>query len=859
MTARLAGYAKRLRALDQRFESTEDEAGFASSREIFIVYSLAVSTSCAVLIVPFSSLFMFGLEFQREDSPLTLSFRDPRTVSVMSAMSGWVISVCFLALACARLWFGKFAWLCFEKVMIVAFSILCLHMAMLRTWNAHTLKDRIGWMNQNGQNTTSIWASNPVAAEGQHVLFIDLIITFVGFFAPARMHHLILMLLGAFCTYAMDVAIFGSPDTVIMPLQLITLFFLASFAVAGAWKNERNERATWMRGKELKEQKHELEHNVGLATGMQAIADRLCDLVFHLSEELIVCDQEVKHTSFFFRPLFGEHFASLISEDDQHRFRTLISQASCSRQPQCMHLTLLCNGEMLEAEILAVDIDKAHCKYIIGIRVDAPLRLNEGTEVAPVGWPEDSQPARGQSSVSGSTRPETTFTGLVFESGRAQDILKLGRAEHWLLAATDIFLVQPVRVLGRGGFGVVVAGLFHGKGVAIKVATPTEGQQRILPALANELRAIRCLRHPNIVLFHGVVFSAELTQMSIVYEFVNGPTLDHLVAHSSPSPTPLARFGLVFDILCALRYLHSQRPALVHGDLKGNNAKTLGGTRAWHAPETRTTTSSDVFSFGWLVHLVTTGQRPFGGKRGKDLDDAVRQMLFTKSVGALPMPLGSPFLENSKAMSEECLKFEPWERPEVTSLFESLPSWVSMEEKCELGCDIAQSMLPAGLGRGASADSPSRPPVPSVSDVDSARLAWHELPHLDAAEVQFEVEATFTLRIASEEPAHLPDIGAVATGASLAELLVDGDFARLWLCAIANDVADGLVSVPFEHRFGRVCLRPSGVAANIELSAELAAAFPKANRMATIRLSAWLCRMLDHQGTEEGFAAHVSL
>jgi len=411
---------------------------------------------------------------------------------------------------------------------------------------------------------------------------------------------------------------------------------------------------------------------------------------------------------------------------------------------------------------------------------------------------------------------------------------------------------------------VVVAGSLHGKVVAIKIAKPSEVQRRILPALANELRAIRCLRHPNIVLFHGAVFSAELTQMSIIYEFVNGPTLEHLVSHSSRSPTPLARFGLVFDLLCAVRYMHSQRPALVHGDLKGSNvmvelmmsrprakiidfglsrfltahAKTLGGTRAWHAPETRTTTSSDVFSFGWLVHLVTTGQTPFAGKRGEDLDGAVRQMIITKSVGALSMPPGSPFMENSRDMSEDCLKFEPGERPEVTSLFESLASWVSVEEKCELGFDIAQSMLPTGIGRRASADSLSVPLAQSVSDSGSTRPAWHALPHHDAADVNFEVEATFNLRIASQDTPRLPDIGALPIGASFAELLVDGDFARLWLCAIANDVADGLVSVPFEHRFGRVCLRPSGVAANIELSAELTAAFPKANRMATIRLSA---------------------
>mmetsp|Transcript_22502 Transcript_22502/g.72860 ORF Transcript_22502/g.72860 Transcript_22502/m.72860 type:complete len:267 (+) Transcript_22502:1-801(+) len=257
--------------------------------------------------------------------------------------------------------------------------------------------------------------------------------------------------------------------------------------------------------------------------------------------------------------------------------------------------------------------------------------------------------------------------------------------------------------------------------------------------------------------------------------------------------------------------------------------------------------SSDVFSFGWLVHLVTTGQTPFGGNHGDGLGDAVRQMLITKSVGDLTMPPGSPFLENSRAMSEDCLKFDPWERPQVVCLFQSLPGWLSMEEKCELGFDIAQIMFPTGIGRTDSADSPSRLFAPSVSDSGSARPAWQALPHLDSADVMFDVEATFTLRIASGDPLHLPEIGAVPLGASFAELLVDGACARVWLCSIANDVAAGLVAVPFRHPFGRVSLRPSRVAANIELSAELTAAFPEGTRVATICLSGWLRRTLDHQ------------
>jgi len=889
---RLAGCAKRLRAkLDLRFEILADETSFVVDRESYCAATLALAAVFVFFGVPSLCWGLFGQEMSREDYPLTYALEDPRTWNAIPALVLWVVAILTVALGCVRMRWGKLARLSFEKVTCAVWAVASFTLVAQRTWITAVLS---GWTKQGGEGSAPLWLHDMASSEATMILTVDAMITYAGITNPVRIHYLCILVGCAFGSYAMSVAIFKSPDTRMMPIQCMILLVLSIFSLVGAWKGERNERATWIHGHQLKKKQLELECSEGLATGMQAIASRLCDLVFQLSPDLTVCHQEVSHTSFFCRPLFGEPFSDLISECERERFRTLIAQASSSGQPQCMHFTLLRNGSAVEAEILAVDTGKAHCRYIIGARVDVPLGAIEDTEgvecTTIVRRPSTLQhPARrGPVSVT-STRGDTTHTGHIFNSGDVGDIKTLGHAEHWVLESKELVIAAPPRLLGTGGYGMVFAATYHGKAVAVKLGKKTPGRG-MPPDLANELRSIRHLRHPNIVLFHGVVLiEAELSEISIVYEFVDGPTLAHFV-HGSPSPR--ARFGLIFDMLCALRYLHAQRPAIVHGDLKSGNvmvelmtsrpraklidfglshfaterSKKQGGTRAWRAPETYTkasppATSSDVFSFGWLVHLVTTGQRPFGDKRDEDLDKAVSAMRRTKCVGPLPMPPGSPYLEDSKAMSEACLKFEPSERPAVVSLFGNLSSWLSLEEKCALGFEIAQSILLPSVMERLEINS-------STSWIDSSAEgsmcvqlsgpSWH-IEDLDLKDVRVEVEAKVGLRILSKDCKFVPGLGKLTPSSSFAERLVDAEVPVIWLCAIANDVATGVASMHSPQKFGRVCLRPpNGVAVDAKLTAELTATF-KENRVATLRLSDWSRLVPDNRYSEGESPLQVSL
>eukprot|EP00404_Azadinium_spinosum_P047956 CAMPEP_0180804094 /NCGR_PEP_ID=MMETSP1038_2-20121128/61271_1 /TAXON_ID=632150 /ORGANISM="Azadinium spinosum, Strain 3D9" /LENGTH=164 /DNA_ID=CAMNT_0022844501 /DNA_START=1 /DNA_END=492 /DNA_ORIENTATION=- len=99
--------------------------------------------------------------------------------------------------------------------------------------------------------------------------------------------------------------------------------------------------------------------------------------------------------------------------------------------------------------------------------------------------------------------PLTTVSARIFGNTNAsqQDfmdrIYSVGKEEHWLLGTEELQL-RPSQLLGVGGFGGVIIAGFQETVVAVKVRRE---QTSFTPAsisdIANELRVLRKLRHPN--------------------------------------------------------------------------------------------------------------------------------------------------------------------------------------------------------------------------------------------------------------------------------------------------------------------------------------------------------------------------
>lgn len=318
------------------------------------------------------------------------------------------------------------------------------------------------------------------------------------------------------------------------------------------------------------------------------------------------------------------------------------------------------------------------------------------------------------------SRASTSAAGLAFEvncaSGSLQACRAIGEKEQWLIRATEVELTS--KVLGEGNFGIVVEGLYGGARVAVKapkesVVQAKDGSDK-LAALCNELRILRRLRHPNIITFYGAVLDTEGTKVCLVLELVDGASLGSFVLGGTgeggtasgwdgPPPRSSDRVQAVCDVVCALRYLHTRQPPVVHGDLKDSNvfverypdarsarraklldfglarlltrkAKPLGGTVRWMAPELvlqrdRPNVSADVFSFGRLTFFVVTGVFPLENIRGREIERCLKRRM--------PLVLQWPDREDSLArhfqpVVEQCCQPQAVLRPTMLQVSDQL-------------------------------------------------------------------------------------------------------------------------------------------------------------------------------------------
>ncbi|XP_074582288.1 putative serine/threonine-protein kinase SIS8 [Curcuma longa] len=230
------------------------------------------------------------------------------------------------------------------------------------------------------------------------------------------------------------------------------------------------------------------------------------------------------------------------------------------------------------------------------------------------------------------TSEKSTGTESTKSENALQDVVEFE------IAWEDIILGERI---GLGSFGEVYHGDWHGTEVAVKRFLHQDISSDALEEFISEVRIMKRLRHPNVVLFMGAVTCVP--NLSIVTEFLHRGSLFRLIHRPNNQLDERRRLRMALDIARGMNYLHNCTPIIVHRDLKSPNllvdknwvvkvcdfglsrikhntflsSRSTAGTAEWMAPEVLRNEPSDekcdVFSFGVILWELCTLQQPWEG------------------------------------------------------------------------------------------------------------------------------------------------------------------------------------------------------------------------------------------------------
>ncbi|EGG20032.1 SMAD/FHA domain-containing protein [Cavenderia fasciculata] len=250
-----------------------------------------------------------------------------------------------------------------------------------------------------------------------------------------------------------------------------------------------------------------------------------------------------------------------------------------------------------------------------------------------------------------------------------------------------------IRRLGQGSCGEVSQYEWRGTQVAVKIIFRSLIHKEKNGEFEKETQILKCLRHPNVVLFMGTCLLKG--NLAIITEYLNKGSLRD-VLNSKSHLSWNTKIKMMLDVAQGMNYLHSYNPKIIHRDLKslnllvdnnynvkvsdfglsrfstGNEARTFCGTLPWIAPEVFTrsgySTKADVFSFGVVLWEVLTRQTPSGNIAGS-----------TNGHPDIPPDCPIPFAQ----LIKDCCSKSPEQRPNFTQIINRLKSMFVIKKENE--------------------------------------------------------------------------------------------------------------------------------------------------------------------------------
>jgi len=284
-----------------------------------------------------------------------------------------------------------------------------------------------------------------------------------------------------------------------------------------------------------------------------------------------------------------------------------------------------------------------------------------------------------------------------------------GLEENWKISENELEFGNQI---GAGSFGVVQLALWHGTLVAVKTLDRVQIDEDSLSIFEKEVKISLMLRHPNIVLFMGVIYRQD-GALSLVNEYCDKGDLRRVIHNKRIRISSSLRMKFAIGAAHGLAYLHSRVPPIVHRDLKSGNLlvdsgwnvkisdfglsvlmgamamdNNVVGTLQYTSPEVlrneKSTPASDIYSLGIIFWELGTREVPFKGKNRYELFIGVAESGMKPDFDLLSLRAGKEYT----AVVAQCLAFHPEERPDIEQIIDLLD--VLVEEDKEISYHLAK-------------------------------------------------------------------------------------------------------------------------------------------------------------------------
>ncbi|XP_051962831.1 LIM domain kinase 1-like isoform X1 [Xyrauchen texanus] len=207
-------------------------------------------------------------------------------------------------------------------------------------------------------------------------------------------------------------------------------------------------------------------------------------------------------------------------------------------------------------------------------QVDGPTPLSEGpSPVTPITRPpsKDINNLRSRiitRSYSIDKSPCSSNTpspvSLRKDIGRSESLRVVSNPTHRIFRASDLIHGE---VLGKGCFGQAIKVTHRETGEVMVMKELIRFDEETQRTFLKEVKVMRCLDHPNVLKFIGVLYKDK--RLNFIAEYIKGGTLREIIMKMDSNYPWKQRVSFAKDIASGMAYLHSMN--IIHRDLNSHN------------------------------------------------------------------------------------------------------------------------------------------------------------------------------------------------------------------------------------------------------------------------------------------------